>query len=310
MPPLNPQFKALSEASRSKTLIMGVLNVTPDSFSDGGRYLDPQKALEHVSQMLQEGADLIDVGGESTRPGAEPVSEEEELRRILPVAEGLKSKYPDFPWAIDTTKAKVAAAALELGACMVNDVSALSQDPEMPRLVAARGCGAVLMHRRAKPADSKWSPEEKSKGEAGLVVADIRKALTQRASSLLLEGLQKQQFWIDPGFGFGKSVDENLALIAGLPEFLSAGYPVLLGPSRKSSLGAVLGGLAENERFEATAAAVAVAAFQGVSCVRVHDVLAMSRVVRLAQALRQAGPKAQAPETPKPLHPFRASEEF
>lgn len=289
---------------------MGVLNITPDSFSDAGLYLDSAKALEHALKMLDEGADLLDLGGESTRPGATPVSAEEELARVLPVAELLHARLPDVAWSIDTSKARVAEAALELGACMINDVSALNADPDMAALAASRRCGVVLMHRQTAPQGSAWSTQDVSGyGDDG-VVAYLRKWLSNRASSLQMEGLDKKQFWIDPGFGFGKTVSDNLALIKGLPELIATGYPVLLGTSRKSALGAVLGGLPEFDRLEATAATVALAAFAGVACLRVHDVKEMARVIKVVQAVKDApGKDTKAPEI-RPIHPFKATEDF
>lgn len=290
---------------------MGVLNVTPDSFSDGGLYLDPDKAFLRAEKMLAEGADLLDLGGESTRPGAQAVSQEEELRRILPVAVLLAKKLPQLAWSIDTTKSSVAAEALKLGACMINDVSALSQDAAMAGLAAQSGCGVVLMHRVSASSNAAWSHQDSSSYGPEGVIAAVRKFLTNRASSLLLEGLSKHQFWIDPGFGFGKSVEDNLALLKGLPELIATAYPVLLGSSRKSTLGAILGGLAESDRLEATAATVAIAAFQGVACLRVHDVKEMARVAKVATAIKDASGQASTSSAPaRQIHPFRASEEF
>jgi dihydropteroate synthase len=303
---LNPLFKKISDESRRRSLIMGVLNVTPDSFSDGGLYLEPSRALERAQGMMDEGADVLYLGGESTRPGATAVSLEEELRRVMPVAEALAKSMPGLAWSIDTSKAKVAEEALKLGACMVNDVSALRQDEAMAPLVARSGCGAVLMHRLDSAQRSEWSTQESSRyGEEG-VVAAVRKFLTNRASSLLMEGLSKQQFWLDPGFGFGKSVEDNLSLMKGLPELVAAGYPLLLGTSRKSTLGAVLGGAPESDRLEASLATAALAAFHGVACLRVHDVKACARVVKVVQAIKSAaGPKSAPSGEIRPIHPFR-----
>jgi dihydropteroate synthase len=308
MAELNPTFKKLSEAAGQRTLVMGVLNITPDSFSDGGLYLEADKALAHAETMLAEGADLLDLGGESTRPGAQPVSLDEELKRVLPVAELLAKRLPEAAWSIDTVKAKVAEEALARGACMINDVSALASDECMPQVAAKARCGVVLMHRAASPDKAAWSTQEAARyGEAGVVEA-VRGWLAKRATSLLLDGLDKRQIWIDPGFGFGKSVEDNLSLLKGLPELAKAGYPVLLGTSRKSSLGAVLGGLPERERLEGTAATVALAAWLGAACVRVHDVKEMARVCKVVEAVKNALPRPKsAPET-RPLHPFRGEE--
>jgi dihydropteroate synthase len=238
--------------------------------------------------MRDEGADLIDLGAESTRPGAASVSLEQEMARILPVATALAEQGPSLAWSIDTQKSAVARAALERGACMVNDVSALRADPAMAPLAAQSGCGLVLMHRLGEPGSSAWSTAETHDyGPQGVLEA-VQAFLLGRAEDLKRQGIAQEQLWLDPGFGFGKSVGDNLSLLKNLARLIQCGYPVLLGTSRKSSLGAALGGLPVAERLEGTAATVALACWQGAACVRVHDVKEMARVVRTVQAIKEA----------------------
>jgi dihydropteroate synthase len=286
---VDPIFARLTEESQRRTLVMGVLNVTPDSFSDGGRYAKPQNAVQRIRQMVAEGADLVDVGAESTRPGAEPVSASEELARIRPVAEALQESFPGLAWSIDTQKAKVAALALDRGACLVNDVSALGADPSMARLVADRGCGAILMHRLTASADSDWSTRESHDYGPKGVVAGVLGFFRERTAWAEKQGVQRSQIWADPGFGFGKKVGDNLSLLKHLSTLIECGYPLVVGASRKSTLGAVLDNLPVEERLEGTAASVALCAWAGAACVRVHDVKEMVRVVRTVQAVKGAG---------------------
>jgi len=283
-----PAFSALGEALKRRPLVMGVLNATPDSFSDGGRHLQPEAALRAAEHMLAQGADMLDLGGESTRPGAAPVGEAEELARIVPVAELLAKRLPQAPWSIDTQKAAVAKAALERGACLVNDVSALRQDPAMAALIRGSGAGLVLMHRLEAPSGAAWSTEEADRyGEAG-VVAAVGGFFAERLAACRRAGVQAEQVWLDPGYGFGKSVDDNYRLLKGLPELAKLGRPLLVGTSRKSFLGASLGGLPVGDRLEGTAASVALAVWLGASVIRVHEVKEMARVLRVAHAIRAA----------------------
>lgn len=264
-----------------KTYVMGILNVTPDSFSDGGKFMDPDAALKRAQQMVAEGADIIDIGGESTRPGAEPVSEEEELRRVLPVVERLAAEI-DVPISVDTYKARVADEALEAGAHMINDISALRMDPKLGEVVARHGVPIVLMHMQGTPRTMQASPHyEDCVSE---VMAFLREAIS-RAKSY---GIPESSIVIDPGIGFGKALEHNLEILRRLPEFRSLGRPVLIGPSRKSFIGKVLD-LPLEERLEGTAATVAYAAACGVDFVRVHDVRAMARVVRMVHAIAGKG---------------------
>lgn len=260
---------------------MGVLNVTPDSFSDGGLFVDPERALDQARRMTEEGADLIDIGGESTRPGAASVSEREELRRVLPVIRLLRRKLP-VPISIDTTKAAVAAAALDAGAEIVNDVSAGSGDREMIPLIARTGAGIVLMHRRGTPRTMQRQPRYRD------VVAEVRRTLAERIEIALAAGIRRESIAVDPGIGFGKTVDHNLALLAGIQELVGLGVPVVVGVSRKSFLGEILG-VAVQDRVEGTLAASLIAVAGGARVIRVHDVLPTVRALRVAEAIWSAG---------------------
>lgn len=263
-----------------RVVLMGVLNVTPDSFSDGGLWLDPEAAIPHAIRMVSEGAGIVDVGGESTRPGADPVSEEEELRRVLPVVEALVSQV-GVPLSIDTRKPAVAEAALEAGAAIVNDTSGEEFDPEMDAVVARAGAGLVLMHSRGTPATMR------SLTDYGDVVRETTAFLTGRAEQAAEAGVDTSAIALDPGIGFAKSPDQSLQLLAGLGELAGTGWPVVVGTSRKSFIGATLG-VPEDQRLEGTAATVAWAVAQGAHVVRVHDVEAMARVVRMTEAILAA----------------------
>jgi dihydropteroate synthase len=258
----------------SRPLIMGVLNVTPDSFSDGGQFLDLDRAVAHAREMIAAGADIIDIGGESTRPGAAPVGADEELRRVIPVIERL----PGVLVSIDTTKAVVAERALAAGARIVNDISALRFDARMPEVIGP--AGVVLMHMQGTPATMQQSPRYDD------VVAEVREFLRERIAFAEARGIRKTQIAVDPGIGFGKTVAHNLALLARLEAFAELGCPVLVGTSRKSFIGQVLD-RAPAERLWGTAATVAWAVAHGAGIVRVHDVAAMRDVVRMTAAIRK-----------------------
>jgi dihydropteroate synthase len=255
---------------------MGILNVTPDSFSDGGRFLDPGRAEAHALRMREEGADIIDVGGLSTRPGSEPVTVEEELRRIVPVIERIAPKL-DIPVSVDTYRAEVASRALDAGAAIVNDISGLRFDPAMAGVAARADVPVVVMHIRGTPLDMQKNPVYEA------LIPEILDYL--RESIQIAEEAGVTRVMIDPGIGFGKTFDQNLAIIDGLGEFVKLGYPVLVGPSRKAFIGEILGGLPSDERIEGTAGAVAACAMRGANVVRVHDVQAMARVVRVVDAV-------------------------
>lgn len=259
-----------------RTLLMGILNVTPDSFADGGRYGSAASAVDAGLRMVEEGADILDVGGESTRPGAEPVAEDEEIRRVVPVIEGLASA--GVPISIDTRKAGVARAALAAGASIVNDVSG-ARDPEMFETVAACGAGLVLMHMRGDPRDMQVSPEY------GDVVSEVRTYLNERVESAIFAGITADRIAIDPGIGFGKTLEHNLSLLRNLSSFSGLRCPIVVGPSRKRFIGAVLDDAPVEDRLEGTAGAVAWLAAIGADIVRVHDVREMSRVVRVVDAI-------------------------
>ena len=245
--------------------VMGILNVTPDSFSDGGRFTDRGRAVEHGLAMEREGADIIDVGGESTRPGAEPVPEDEELARVVPVIEGLRAAGLEASISIDTSKAAVATAALEAGADLVNDVSALRADPEMAALVAERGVPCVLMHMRGEPRTMQRDPRYAD------VVAEVRAFLEERLAAAVAAGIAEERIWIDPGIGFGKTAEHNLTLLRELDALADLGRPIVIGTSRKSFLGRITGrdytGLAA-----ATVATSVLAYERGARVFRVHDV--------------------------------------
>jgi dihydropteroate synthase len=264
---------------------MGVLNVTPDSFSDGGKFLDVDCAVARAREMAHAGADIIDVGGESSRPGAAPVSAEEELCRVLPVVERLR----DLIVSVDTTKGVVAERALAAGARIVNDVSALRFDPQMVDVVRDAGAGAVLMHMQGTP----QTMQQKLRYHN--VVVEVSSFLSERIAFAEARGLKKTQIAVDPGIGFGKTVEDNLRLLAHLDEFRSLGCPLLVGTSRKSFIGKVLAPLGAgvahgaDGRLWGTAGTVAWAVAHGARILRVHDVAEMSDVVRMVEAVQQAG---------------------
>ena len=266
--------RVLSTADR--TLIMGVVNVTPDSFSDGGRFLGAERAIEHGLRLHTDGADLVDVGGESSRPGAAPVTAAEEVRRVIPVIAGLTQA--GVPVSVDTSKPEVAAAALEVGALVVNDITAFG-DPGMAPLVAAAGCGAVLMHMQGNPQSMQDDPTYVD------VAAEVGGFLVKRAISAEEAGVERKHICIDPGIGFGKAQHHNLQLLAHLDVLVATGYPVLVGTSRKSFLGQILGEPDPTERDVATAATVAIAATRGAAVVRVHNVEMTRQAVLIADAI-------------------------
>jgi dihydropteroate synthase len=262
--------------------VMGILNVTPDSFSDGGRYIDRRAAVARAEEMLAEGADIIDVGGESTRPGAEPVSVEDEIDRVIPVIAAIVAET-GAAVSVDTTKSQVARRALEAGAVIVNDVSALRFDPEMTGVLAASGAGLVLMHMLGEPRTMQANPSYTD------VVSEVCGALLDWAARAQAAGVRRESIALDPGIGFGKRVEHNLMLLASIESLTRPGYPVVVGTSRKSFIGSVLG-LQVEDRVEGTAATVAWAVAHGAQVVRVHDVGQMSRIVRMVEAIRSARP--------------------
>jgi dihydropteroate synthase len=260
---------------------MGILNVTPDSFSDGGRFLDLHSAVEHARRMEAEGADLIDVGGESTRPGSAAVSESAELARVVPVIRAVR-RAVRIPLSIDTTKAAVAAAALDEGAELVNDVTAGRGDRRMLEVVAARGASVVLMHMKGRPRTMQRRPRYRN------VVREVGDFLERQRDRAVAAGVRKEAIAIDPGIGFGKTLDHNLRLLRDVAALATLGQPVVIGVSRKSFLATLLG-LAVDERLEASIAAALVAVLGGAQMVRVHDVGPTVRSLRLVTAIREAG---------------------
>jgi len=263
-----------------RTLVMGVLNVTPDSFSDGGRYLDAGEAVRRALEMEAEGADIIDVGGESTRPGSEGVKAETELGRVLPVIEGLHGRLK-IPISIDTQKAAVARAAIAAGAEMVNDVSALRADAEMGEAMRRAGVPVVLMHMRGRPKTMQKRPFARD------VMRDVMRGLREAMERARRAGIGRSRVILDPGIGFGKSMEQNCEVLARLPELARLGCPLLVGTSRKSFIAKLLGGTGEDNRVWGTAATVAAAALGGAHIVRVHDVREMAQVVRVADAIAE-----------------------
>ena len=260
-----------------RTLVMGILNVTPDSFSDGGRYLEPAAAIARGRELLAAGADLLDIGAASTRPGSEPVPAAEQVRRLAPVLDGLKGAAI----SVDTASAEVAADALARGAVVINDVTALA-DPAMASTVARAGAGLVLMHMQGNPLTMQKDPRYDD------VVREVADFLRERMAVAVAAGVAPEALALDPGIGFGKKLDHTLALLAGTAELAAIGRPVLVGASRKSFIGRLTGEDDPERRHEGSLAAAAIAAFEGARILRVHDVAATVRVVRVADAVRAA----------------------
>ncbi|GJL64430.1 MAG: dihydropteroate synthase [Nitrospirales bacterium] len=264
----------------SRVLIMGVLNVTPDSFSDGGMYLDPMKAVDRVASMIEEGADIIDIGGESTRPGSYSVDEQEEIRRLKPVLQAVGQRS-SVPISIDTQKSAVAKMAIDLGAVIVNDVSALRHDLKMVKVVEEARAGLVLMHMQGIPETMQVSPEYRD------VVVEVKDFLAKRLAVAVKAGIPKESILLDPGLGFGKTVDHNLTLVSHCTELLDLGRPILVGLSNKGFIGKIIG-KPIGERMVGTVAAVAIAVFQGANIIRVHEVGVMREAMNIANALKES----------------------
>lgn len=263
----------------SRTYVMGILNVTPDSFYDGGRYYNLDDALRRIEEMITEGADIIDIGGESTRPGTVGVSEKEELRRTVPLIKQAKKRF-DIMLSIDTTKSNVAKEALEEGASIVNDISGLKFEPDMALVAAKYKAGIVLMHTTSRPHDMQ------TKAEYNEIISDITRSLTESIELAEEKGVDPESILIDPGFGFGKTPSHNLTLLKRLNEFLALRKPILIGTSRKSFIGKITGN--SEEKLEGTAATVAVGIMNGAAVIRVHDVLYMKRIARMVDAVLSA----------------------
>ena len=270
-----------------RTLIMGIVNVTPDSFSDGGLYLDSEKAIAHALQLLDEGADIIDVGGESTRPGAKvAVSAEEELRRVLPVIAALKKQRPNATISIDTYKGSAARAAAAAGAEIVNDVSGLRWDPQMAKAIGEMKCGVVLMHTRGRPDEWKTLPP------SGDIVLLVKRELREWAEAAVLAGVRRERIAVDPGFGFGKNFEQNNPLLARFQELQSLGFPLVAGTSRKSFIGRMLAkdgkDAAVAERLYGNLAAQTALILKGAHILRTHDVKAAVEAARVADVILEA----------------------
>lgn len=263
-----------------RTLVMGVLNVTPDSFSDGGQFLNFDQAIAHAERMIEEGADIIDIGGESTRPGSEFVTETEELRRVIPIIKQLAAKQT-VPISIDTTKAQVARAALDAGAEIVNDISGLRFEPALADEVARVGAGLVLMHSRGTPKNMQQLPPAED------ILDEIVSSLHESVAVALEHGVAPENIAIDPGIGFGKTVQQNVEIIANLDhlaaEFID--FPIMIGTSRKSFIGKLLNNASADERLHGTVASVVAAVMKGAHIVRVHDVKAAAEAVRIVDAV-------------------------
>ena len=263
---------------RKKPALMGILNVTPDSFSDGGLYNTHQKAIKRVEQIIAEGADIIDIGGESTRPGAEPVIEKEESTRVISLIKEIVRKF-NIPVSIDTRKTEVAKKALDAGACMVNNVGGLKKNREFGKIVAHYDVPIILMHMRGNPQTMQKDIKYRS------VVSDIIEELKSSIALAQDAGIRKDNILVDPGIGFGKTTEDNLKIINRISDFKILGKPVVLGPSRKSFIGDALN-LNVNERLEGTLAVAAYAALKGVNIIRVHDIMQTRRVIDMIKAIK------------------------
>jgi len=261
-----------------RTLLMGVINLTPDSFSGDGLHLDAKAAVTRALEMERDGADILDIGGESTRPGAEWLAANEELHRVIPVLNMLRGRLK-IPVSIDTNKSEVAEAAAEAGAEIINDVTALQRDPRIVEVARRRKLPLILMHMRGEPRTMQSQPFARD------TMHDVTQSLKKAAALAVSNRVSKSQLVLDPGIGFGKSFAQNYELIARLPELTRLGFPILVGPSRKGFIGRTLGGVPENERTYGTAAAVTACILQGAHIVRVHDVREMAQVARVADML-------------------------
>ena len=250
-----------------RTLVMGILNVTPDSFSDGGEFIDRQRAVERALEMAAQGADIIDIGGESTRPGAEPVSEQEEIRRTCPVIREVRARSRDILLSIDTTKAAVAREALEAGADIINDISALEADPAMVEVATQSGAGVILMHRKGTPRTMQENPSYAD------VVEEVSSHLERRIAFAEQRGISRDHIVIDPGIGFGKTVEHNIALLHDLPALHRHHCPLLIGASRKSFIGRITGRTRPEDRLPGSLGAAAWSMMHGAHILRVHDVI-------------------------------------
>ncbi len=271
-----------------RTWIMGVINITPDSFSDGGRYFDKDKALERGLQLVEEGSDIIDIGGESTRPGSEPISPEEEIGRVVPLITALR-KRTDTLISIDTTKSEVAQAALDAGADIINDISALRFDPRMAPLVAEEDVPVILMHMKGTPKTMQVNPTYED------VLLEVKAFLEESIDKAQASGIKKEKIIIDPGIGFGKRLKDNLVLINNLHMLEELERPILIGVSRKSFIGSILDSPPE-ERLEGTIASAVLSVIHGAHILRIHDVSSVKKAVRVAEAIMREDVSHQTPQ--------------
>ena len=272
-----------SASADRRPLVMGVLNVTPDSFSDGGRFLDSSIAVDEALRMVADGADLIDIGGESTRPGSGPVPADEQIRRVVPVIQGIVRQAPAVTLSIDTARADVAAAALNAGATLINDIWAGRNDPALLPLAARTGAPIALMHMQGEPATMQRAPHYQN------VSVEVNAFLAGRAAAAEAAGVMPHRIVLDPGIGFGKTIEHNLQLLRELPATVALNRPVLIGTSRKGFIGAITGVSAAAERVHGTTATVAWAVAMGAKIARVHDVAAMVQVVKMIRAIEGSG---------------------
>ncbi len=272
-------FKDFSFDFSEKTFIMGILNITPDSFSDGGSFIKADTAVEHAINMVEEGADIIDIGGESTRPGSDAITVSEELERVIPVIEKLSGRIR-VPISIDTYKAEVAQKAIDAGASIVNDISGLRFDPEMPGVVSRNEVSVVIMHIKGTPKNMQKNPIY------GNLIKEIIEYLEESIAIAEKAGVHHEKIIVDPGIGFGKMFEDNLEIINRLSEFRRLGKPLLIGASRKAFIGEVLGDAPVGDRVEGTAAAVAISIMNGADIVRVHDVKEMKKVAKVSDAIK------------------------
>ena len=266
----------------SGPVVVGILNITPDSFSDGGDFLDPEAAARHAVAMLDEGAGILDLGGESTRPGSDPVSQEKELQRLIPVIERILAVRPEAVISVDTYRADTATAALEAGARLINDVTALRGDPSMASVVEQAACPVILMHMQGEPRTMQNEPHYED------VVREVRDFLAQRAEHAISAGVRPENIIVDPGIGFGKNLEHNLALLRNLNALVDLGFPVLVGASRKRFIGEISGVREAKERVFGTVATTVLAYEGGASYFRVHDVRANREALAVAEAVLRA----------------------
>jgi dihydropteroate synthase len=259
--------------------VVGILNITPDSFSDGGEFLDPGAAAEHAATMFDEGADILDVGGESTRPGSDPVSQEEEIQRVIPVLERILSVRPEAVISVDTYRSGTATAALEAGASLVNDVTALRGDPRIASVIQEAACPVILMHMQGEPKTMQKEPHYED------VVREVRDFLAERAEYAVAAGIRPENVILDPGIGFGKNLQHNLALLRNLDAIVDLGFPVLIGASRKSFMEKITGVQEARDRVSGTVATTVLAYERGATFFRVHDVRANREALAVAEAV-------------------------